>query len=622
MLTRQGLKELASPNHSAKLIGTAVVTSPSSTDSTQPEQEKESRNKVEIKPEIKIKTEEDILKLPPNVPRKVVNLRDPNVMVIIRHTDGAMCYSKKSYAFYNQKPPPKPHELPDLPDLPDLPNVNAENSMTSRTKSEEKELRELLDLPAPQENPEHNESARIEPAVNSITDVNAENLVDDPTTETNSVDTSVTLSINNEAINGLAENSTTNVNTEKNPNNVKDRPPTTNFDEPGDTGATSSINSNINNSHSTVIATQPDNKTEQPNNTGTENKTVPSINKQVETDIDDRLDLHDAGLSTAQTKPIEKVYNEWITTFSDDSLFDEMTENLNHNENSENTGKSPEQRAAEGLLMLRNQPNDESNETLLPVDAPKLPDLVLEMDAEKVSVNTEKTTEDKILKSKDKDVKETESKNKENKDKEAANREKPAGTTKSPMKGVFQMRTIGLRKHKSTTHRIEKKIGCSMCKQKFDDRKGLKLHHQQDHKIQMCDICGKNFSTKKSLSKHLYKHSDLPWKCKKCGEGYAFPSELRAHLVIHESEPMFKCNIIGCDKEYMRQSELTAHMKTHDGTVHKCPEEGCAYEAIDLRYLKNHMRVHSDDLPYQCKYCDQAFKHFMQRKRHYKNDHP
>ena len=183
------------------------------------------------------------------------------------------------------------------------------------------------------------------------------------------------------------------------------------------------------------------------------------------------------------------------------------------------------------------------------------------------------------------------------------------------------MRTIGLRKHKSPTHRSTKKIGCSMCKQTFNSRNKLKTHHTQDHNILNCDICGKSFSTKKSLSKHFYKHSDLPWKCKKCGEGFAFPSELRAHLVKHETEPMFKCNIIGCNREYMRQSELNAHMKTHDGTVHKGPEKDCTYEAIDIRYLKNHMKVHTDDLPYPCKECDEAFKHFMQRKRHYKNVH-
>ena len=306
-----------------------------------------------------------------------------------------------------------------------------------------------------------------------------------------------------------------------------------------------------------------------------------------------------------------------------------MMEDLKRNEPNKSIGESPEQRAAEVLLQLRNQTNHDSNETLMPVDAPKLPDLVLEMDAEKEkNKNDNKTTTGNSNTAPPKEKQGTanekpKEKNTGNKDKMTGKAKQPnkAESTKSPKKGVFQMRTIGLRKHKSPTHRTVKKIGCSLCKQKFDNRKELKTHHQEDHNILTCDICGKSFSTKKSLSKHLYKHSDLPWKCKKCGEGYAFPSELRAHLVKHETEPRFKCNIIGCNKEYMRQSELTAHMQTHDGTVHKCPEEGCVYEAIDIRYLKNHMRVHSDELPYPCKECNQSFKHFMQRKRHYMNEH-
>ena len=132
MLTRQGLSELSSPTHKARLIGTAIVTSPSSSESTQPEQESEINAEPNIKTEQKIKTEEDLLRLPPNVPRKVVDLRDPNVPVLIRHTDGSVCHSKRSYAYYNKRPPPRPDELPDLPELTESENlngtVNTENS--------------------------------------------------------------------------------------------------------------------------------------------------------------------------------------------------------------------------------------------------------------------------------------------------------------------------------------------------------------------------------------------------------------------------------------------------------------------------------------------------------------
>ena len=63
MLTRQGLSELSSPTHRAKLIGTAIVTSSSTSEATQPEQETEidAETYVKTEPKIKIKTEEDLL---------------------------------------------------------------------------------------------------------------------------------------------------------------------------------------------------------------------------------------------------------------------------------------------------------------------------------------------------------------------------------------------------------------------------------------------------------------------------------------------------------------------------------------------------------------------------------
>ena len=164
-LTRQGLNELASPNHRAKLIGTVIVTSPSSSESTPPDHE--ILREPDIKQEIKIKTEEDLLHLPPNVPRKVVDLKDPAVPLIIRHTDGSVCHSKKSYAFYNKEPPPRPNELPDLPDPLDR-AVNTENSASvSAPNSMESELRDLLDLHSPEEAEQHEKQDEPTPDVNT-----------------------------------------------------------------------------------------------------------------------------------------------------------------------------------------------------------------------------------------------------------------------------------------------------------------------------------------------------------------------------------------------------------------------------------------------------------------------
>ena len=520
-------------------------------------------------------------------------------------SDGSLCHSKKAYASFNQIPPPREDELPDLLGTQNDDSVTTENS--NRIEINGNELRDLLDIPT---------------AITSAEGIE---------TETPEV---------NHAIHSNHEEPAVGVNT----GNSENLSPTTTNDRKGDVnttmreGNTTSINDELMQdgiSNTTSIPQRNTERRDQKNASindettqdDVSNSTNIQTNKTTETEHDDSNDLQAAVLGTTQERPIEKFYNEWITTFSDDSLFDEMTETLDINSTRDNQ-QSPEQRAAEGLMMLSTHRANEDSDVLLPVDTPRLPDLVKEMEC--ANVDTESELKEKPTKEKTDDHHEasksptnstghTENVTKGSKPSEKNKKDK---LPKSPYKGVFKMRTIGLRKHQSPVHRTSKKIGCSMCNQKFDDRQGLKIHHQQDHNILPCNICEKSFSTKKSLAKHMYKHSELPWKCKECGEGYAFPSELKAHLIKHETEPMPKCNIIGCKKEYKRQSELTAHMKTHDGNKHKCPEDRCVYEAVDIRYLKNHMRIHSDALPYPCKYCDKAFKHFMQRKRHYSNDHP
>lgn len=55
------------------------------------------------------------------------------------------------------------------------------------------------------------------------------------------------------------------------------------------------------------------------------------------------------------------------------------------------------------------------------------------------------------------------------------------------------------------------------------------------------------------------------------------------------------------------QSLLQIHTKTHEGEkCYKC--DLCPYASISARHLESHMLVHTDQKPYQCKQCDQAFR--------------
>ena len=98
-ITRKSLQK--SENEQTKLIGTVIITPPA----------KEIKDENNGK---KIKTEEDWLKLPKNVPKENISLDDPNVHPRLIHKDGMICHSKTYWSSIKRKPPLKEFELPDL----------------------------------------------------------------------------------------------------------------------------------------------------------------------------------------------------------------------------------------------------------------------------------------------------------------------------------------------------------------------------------------------------------------------------------------------------------------------------------------------------------------------------
>ena len=98
-ITRKSLQK--SDNEQTKLIGTVIITPPA----------KEIKNENDGQ---KAKTEQDWLKLPKNVPKENISLDDPNVHPRLINKDGTICHSKTYWSSIKRKPPLKEFELPDL----------------------------------------------------------------------------------------------------------------------------------------------------------------------------------------------------------------------------------------------------------------------------------------------------------------------------------------------------------------------------------------------------------------------------------------------------------------------------------------------------------------------------
>ena len=75
-----------SKNHPEKHPGTVIITPPAK------EIKGEDNNSK------KIKTEQDWLKLPKNIPKDILSLNDPSVCPRLIHKDGSMCHSKMYWA--------------------------------------------------------------------------------------------------------------------------------------------------------------------------------------------------------------------------------------------------------------------------------------------------------------------------------------------------------------------------------------------------------------------------------------------------------------------------------------------------------------------------------------------
>ncbi|OCT55335.1 hypothetical protein XELAEV_18002907mg [Xenopus laevis] len=87
------------------------------------------------------------------------------------------------------------------------------------------------------------------------------------------------------------------------------------------------------------------------------------------------------------------------------------------------------------------------------------------------------------------------------------------------------------------------------------------MRHLKMHKLFLCLQCGKTFTQKKNLNRHIRGHMGIrPFQCSVCLKTFTAKSTLQDHLNIHSGDRPYKCNC--CDMDFKHKSALKKHLSS------------------------------------------------------------
>ncbi|KAG4079676.1 hypothetical protein HA402_009062 [Bradysia odoriphaga] len=168
-------------------------------------------------------------------------------------------------------------------------------------------------------------------------------------------------------------------------------------------------------------------------------------------------------------------------------------------------------------------------------------------------------------------------------------------------------RVARLRVHLTNYHAPDKRWTCSDCQKQFSTRKNL-MKHFYKHTSTNCDRCPETFTALRDLQHHYQRsHKDelIHHQCDQCPRKFVLSAQLRIHMHNHLNRKKTTHNCNTCSETFATEVQLKGHIRALH-TTYLCSECGKTFKNNSL--LASHQKIHSSDKPFGCSLCPSRFK--------------